>query len=105
MNAPSLDRFQNSLRKGGACLLNTSLIHEKSSRRDVKVYEVPATETAEELGDVRAANMVMLGAFLKVANLVRPETVLSILERTFGKKPGVLEMNRQAFWKGYHAVT
>jgi 2-oxoglutarate ferredoxin oxidoreductase subunit gamma len=104
MNAPSLDRFQNCLRKGGGCLLNTSLIHEKSTRRDIKVYEVPASQTAEDLGEIRAANMVMLGAFLKVADLVRPETVLKVIEQTFGKKPGVLEINRQAFWKGYHAV-
>ncbi|MEW6441725.1 MAG: 2-oxoacid:acceptor oxidoreductase family protein [bacterium] len=104
MNAPSLDRFQSCLRKGGRCLVNTSLIHEKVSRRDIRVYEVPATEKAEQLGDIRAANMVMLGAFLKVAELVRPETVLAVIERNFAKRPELLERNRQAFWEGYHAI-
>jgi len=105
MNAPSLDRFQNSLRKGGGCLLNTSLIHQKATRQDIQVYEVPASEMAEELGDIRAANMVMLGALLKVAELVSPDALLASVERTFGKKAGVLETNREAFWKGFHVIT
>lgn len=104
MNAPAFERFQNALRKGGSCLLNTSLINARSRRKDIKTYEVAASEMAETLGDVRAANMVMLGAFAKVAGLVSPETLLEIIEGMFRKKPSVLELNREAFRKGYEAV-
>ncbi len=104
MNAPAFERFQNVLRKGGSCLLNTSLIQARPSRRDIKTYELAASEMAEELGDIRAANMVMLGAFLKVAGLVRPDTLLSVVEDVFRKKPSVLKLNREAVWKGYQAV-
>lgn len=102
MNAPSLNKFQNILRKGGDCLLNTSLVRQKSIRKDVRVHEIPASEMAEEMGDLRSANMIMLGAFLKISGMVRPETVLEIIEETFGKKgPKVLDRNKEALWTGY----
>lgn len=103
MNAPSLDKFQNMLKKKGGCLLNTSLAQNKSVRKDIDVYEIPVSEMAEDLGDIRSANMIMLGAYLRVTNLVKRETVLEIIQETFGKKkPQVLERNEQALSKGYH---
>ena len=103
MNAPSLDKFQNMLKKGGACLLNTSLAQNQPVRKDIDVYEIPVSEMAEDLGDIRSANMIMLGAYLRVTNLVKRETVLEIIQETFGKKkPQVLERNEQALSKGYH---
>ena len=102
MNAPSLLKFQSILRKGGRCLVNTSLVHEKSIRRDVKVYEIAASEMAEELGDLRAANMIVLGAFLKISGMVKPETVLGIVEEQFRSKSAqVRERNKEALWAGY----
>jgi 2-oxoglutarate ferredoxin oxidoreductase subunit gamma len=102
MNAPSLNKFQSILRKGGHCLVNTSLVHEKSIRKDVHVHEIAASEMAEEMGDIRAANMVMLGSFLKISGMVKPETVLEIVEETFRQKnPKALERNKQALWAGY----
>lgn len=102
MNAPSLSKFQSILRKGGDCLLNTSLVRYKSIRNDVRVHEIPASEMAEEMGDLRSANMIMLGAFLKISGMVRPETVLEIIQETFGKKgPEVLDRNKEALWTGY----
>jgi 2-oxoglutarate ferredoxin oxidoreductase subunit gamma len=102
MNAPSLHKFQSILRKGGRCLVNTSLVHEKSIRQDVKVYEIAASEMAEELGDLRAANMIVLGSFLKISGMVKPETVLEIVEETFRRKsPEVMERNKEALWAGY----
>ncbi len=102
MNAPSLQKFQSILRKGGHCLVNTSLVHEKSIRKDVKVHEIAASEMAEEMGDIRAANMIVLGAFLKISEMVRPETVLEIVEETFrSKSPKVVERNKEALWAGF----
>jgi len=103
MNAPSLDRFQNMLKKGGGCLVNTSLVHKKSARKDIVMHQIPVSDMAEELGDIRAANMIMLGAFLKVSQLVRRDTILEIIQETFGrKKPEVLQRNEQALLKGFH---
>lgn len=102
MNAPSLHKFESILRKGGDCLLNTSLVHEKSIRNDVNVYEIAASEMAEEMGELRSTNMIVLGAFLKISGMVQPDTVLEIIEETFRRKsPKVVEKNKDAFWAGY----
>lgn len=102
MNAPSLAKFQSILRKGGDCLLNISLVHEKSVRKDVQVHEIAASELAEEMGDIRAANMIMLGSFLKISGMVQPETVVEIIEETFSRKSrNVMDRNKEALWTGY----
>jgi len=102
MNAPSLDRFQNMLKKGGGCLLNTSLAKTTMVRKDIEVHKIPVSEMAEGLGDIRCANMIMLGAFLRVTNLVKSESVLEIIRETFvKKKAGVLERNKKALRTGY----
>jgi len=105
MNAPSMERFQNLLRKNGGCLLNTSLARDVAARKDIQVFEIAASETAEDLGDIRCANMIMLGAFLKLTEQVSPESVLGVLEKTFqGKKKAVLERNEKALWAGHRAI-
>jgi 2-oxoglutarate ferredoxin oxidoreductase subunit gamma len=102
MNAPSLNKFQSILRKGGDCLVNTSLVRDKSVRKDVNVYEIAASEMAEDMGDIRATNMIVLGSFLKISDMVEPETVLGIIAETFrGKNPKVIERNKEALWAGY----
>jgi Pyruvate/2-oxoacid:ferredoxin oxidoreductase gamma subunit len=57
---------------------------------------------AEDMGDIRATNMIVLGSFLKISDMVEPETVLGIIEETFrGKNPKVIERNKEALWAGY----
>ena len=102
LNAPSLNKFQSVLRQGGDCLVNTSLVRQKPIRRDVNVHEIAASEMAEGMGDIRSTNMIMLGSFLKISGMVRPETVLEIIEETFGKKSAkVMDRNKEALWAGY----
>jgi 2-oxoglutarate ferredoxin oxidoreductase subunit gamma len=65
MNLPSLDRYEPLLQPGGVLIVNTSLVDRAPSRTDIDVAMVPAIEVAEDLGDKRMANMVMLGALLE----------------------------------------
>ena len=48
MNAPAIDKFESSLRPGGLLLVNSSLVHEREYRDDIKVVKVPMTEIAAE---------------------------------------------------------
>lgn len=63
-NLPSLDKFEPLVKSGGLIVIDSSLVEKKVTRKDVKVVYVPATRLAEELGNRRMANMVMLGALL-----------------------------------------
>jgi len=106
MNAPSMNRFQNQIRKGGLCMINTSLVNGRSSRNDIQLCGVPAFEIAEGLGDARTANMVMLGAFVRVSALVSAETIVGVLPEIFsGKRSEILALNREAVIKGFEAVS
>jgi 2-oxoglutarate ferredoxin oxidoreductase subunit gamma len=101
MNKPSLFRFQNLLESAGVLFINSSLIDAETTRGDIEVIRVPANTIAEELGSLKAANMVMLGAFIKKSNLVSLETVIEELKNVLGKKKSLLEINTKALKTGY----
>ena len=101
MNKPSLFRFQNLIESGGVLFINSSLVDAETTRGDIEVIRVPANTIAEELGSPKAANMVMLGAFIKKSNLVSLETVIEELKSVLGKKKSLIEINTKALKTGY----
>ena len=102
MNLPSLIKFESMVKPGGNLFVNTSLIDQKPTRTDINVYNVPANDLAMQLGNARTANVVMLGALVRVTNVVPVEMIYKIMEKTFsGRKAALLDINKQAFhaWK------
>jgi len=81
MNRPSLDKFENAVRPGGILVLNTSLCDKRPSRTDLIVVALPVTDLASELGDLRVANMVALGALLAVKPMVKVASVVQALKK------------------------
>lgn len=105
MNLPSLIKFEKDLVKDGILLINSSLIDKKPSRDDVKAYYVPANEIANELGNAKVANMVMLGAFLELTKTVEVDSIVAALKKVFGPaKEHLVPMNKDALEKGAAAV-
>ncbi len=105
MNQPSLFKFEEDLVPGGVCLINSSLIDAKPTRDDIKAVYVPSNEIAAELGNMRVANIVMLGAFVELTGAVKKESVLEALSEKLGaSKAHLMEINEKAFEKGAEAV-
>lgn len=105
LNKPSLDKFEASLVPGGKLFINSSLIERKSIRDDIDVYYIPANEIANELGNLRVANMVMLGAYLEVVHTVEMESIESAFPKVFGEsKLHLLAINKEAFERGAEVV-
>ena len=101
MNAPSLFTFQNKISSGGTIFLNSSIVQDRPNRRDVEVCAVPCVDIAQDLGNNRVANIIMMGAFIKKTGIVTPDIYLNSLETILGsKKKSVAELNRQAFTTG-----
>ena len=75
MNRPSLEKFAPTVRPGGVIFINQSLISIDAGRDDVDILSVPIIEIARSLGNVRAANIVALSAF--VARRRRPFSLSS----------------------------
>ena len=72
-----------------------------SIREDIDIVEVPANDMAEELGNLRCANMVMLGAFTKRSKVVSLPTLIKGLEESFKKKPKLIGLNTKALTNGH----
>lgn len=101
MNKPSLDKFEPFINKGGNLFINSSLIDKKSERDDIQVYYIPANEIANEIGNDRVANMIMLGAYLEVTNTVKIESILEGFTKVFGeKRANLIPINKEALEKG-----
>jgi 2-oxoglutarate ferredoxin oxidoreductase subunit gamma len=101
MNLPSLDKFLPKVKSGGTIFMNSSLIEEEVTRDDVKVIKVPANETANEIGNSKIANMVMLGSFVEEKKIVKPETVKDSLEKVLSaRNQKLIDLNVKALEKG-----
>jgi len=64
LNLPSLDKYEPTIIKGGVLIANSSLINRTIQRADLDSVLIPANELAEELGNRRLINVIMLGALL-----------------------------------------
>jgi 2-oxoglutarate ferredoxin oxidoreductase subunit gamma len=105
MNSPSLFTFQNKVTTGGTIFLNSSIINDEPHRHDVKVFRVPCSDMAQDLGNIRVANTIMMGSFIKISDTVSPDIYLKSLETIMGsKKKSLAELNRKAFNAGYDYV-
>jgi len=83
MNQPSYGKFRPRLKPGGLLLLNTSMADPDPAqeRGSPCVYlSIPATDTANQLGNVRVANVVMLGAYAAVRPVLPSRAILAGLE-------------------------
>jgi len=101
MNRPSLEKFEPMVKPGGSLLVNTSLVREPGQRQDLRSFGVPCNDIADELGNGRVANMVMLGAFLELTGAVSPESVINSLRKVLGpKKENLIGINRKALDAG-----
>ncbi len=98
-NLPSLAKFEKDVRPGGTIFYNSSIIDQKPERTDIDAVGVPATELADELGNTKAANMVMFGAMAAKTGLFKIDEVVSHLGSFIGKKK-LIPLNEQAVRRG-----
>lgn len=101
MNRPSLEKFEPTVIPGGLILVNSSLIDIKTQRTDVRTVYVPANDMAEELGNGKVANNIILGALLELTGVVSNEGVLESLKKVLPPKHHkLIPLNSEALEKG-----
>lgn len=102
MNSPSLEKFLPRIKKGGLLLLNSSLVKEGVNRSDIEIIRIPATEIAESLGNIKSANVVILGSYAVKKGVLSLESLLNALKDVLPKhRHHLLETNQEALRKGY----
>ncbi len=107
LNKPSLDKFISTVVSGGInakrrglLLINSSLIDKDIKKRGVDVVRIPMTEIALALGNVRAANMVALGAYMKRTSLLQRADVVKGIKIAFPGNKDIIDLNIRALEKG-----
>ena len=94
------------LRARAVVLLNSSIFEGDFDRRAHRVFEVPATELAAELGNPMAASMVASGAFARLTGLVRLDSLLESLRESLPSyRRKLLELNERALRAGFDSVS
>jgi 2-oxoglutarate ferredoxin oxidoreductase subunit gamma len=75
------------------------MIPREKDLKNMRVYRVPATKIAEELGRRIVANIVMIGAFTAITGLLDEKAVKESIKENIPK--GTEELNLAAFEKGF----
>lgn len=99
MSQEAYSKYEPELASKGILIIDSDLVKPKPVRGKIKMFSVPSTRFAEELGNRVFANLVMLGFFTAVTSVVSTEAMKKAL-------PGLvpdrfIDRNIEAFDKGY----
>jgi 2-oxoglutarate ferredoxin oxidoreductase subunit gamma len=101
LNPESMDAYEPLVRPDGLLVMNSTLVRRPSTRDDIEAVAVPANDLASELGNVKMANIVLLGSVLALRPIVSLETVDHVLEEHLtGTKRRFIEPNKRALRRG-----
>ena len=99
LSQEAYNRFADELRPGGLLIIEEDLVRVSNLNRDKKVFSIPATRFAEELGKRMVLNSVMVGFFTAVTKLLGGEAVRKAVADSV--PASFRDLNLKAFDKGY----
>jgi 2-oxoglutarate ferredoxin oxidoreductase subunit gamma len=98
MSQEAYTKYTLGIPKDTPLLIDKDLVKPKKSMKN-RIYAIPATRIARELGRAAVANIVMLGFFTAIAQVISVEAMKkSVLESV---PKGTEELNMKAFERGY----
>ena len=102
LNLPSFDKYEPLVQPGGVLVVNESMVDRKAKRDDITVFYIPGNEIAEETGDRRLLNMVMVGALLAKFDLLKLDDAKAALKAHLpAKHQKLIPNNFTAMDKGF----
>lgn len=100
MAQEAFTKFAPDIRSDGIMIVETDLVRVTTAvKQGVRVYGVPATRLAEQLGKKMVLNIVMTGFFTAVTGLLSAESVKSAVLDSV--PPHSRELNLRAFDAGF----
>ncbi len=99
MNEQSFRRFKDRIEDKGLFIINSSLARGEFGEKDPRILRIPLTQIASSIGDIRYANMVALGAYLKEKRFFSLKNVMEKLRKVF-KDKRTLKLNERAVREG-----
>lgn len=99
MSQDAYNKFSPELADGGLLLIEEDLVKPDPIPNNGKVYGVPATRFAEELGRRMVLNIVMVGFFASITKLISPDAMRKAVEDSVPS--GTTDLNLKAFDRGF----
>ncbi|HNZ66595.1 MAG: 2-oxoacid:acceptor oxidoreductase family protein [Planctomycetes bacterium] len=98
MSQAAYHRYRPNLDPKGILIYDSVLVTRDPSDT-AHAYSIPAQNIATKLGKPIIANIVMLGFFTKITNIVSRESMEKSIEKSV--PPQMFELNLEAFRQGY----
>jgi len=99
MSQEAYTKYVDELLDGGLLIIDEDLVRPNGGTQRVRLYSVPSTRIAEELGRKMVANIVMLGCIAALDDSVSAEALRKAVLESVPK--GTEELNANAFDRGY----
>jgi len=99
MSQEAFTNYADSLKSNGTLLLDPDMVPRHEFKGNARVFKVPSTKIAEELGKTIVANVVMLGALVAITEITSAEAFKNSLLSNIPK--GTEKLNLAAFERGY----
>jgi 2-oxoglutarate ferredoxin oxidoreductase subunit gamma len=107
LNEIACKRFLERLAPNGILIINSSLVRRNELKlpKGIACTEVPASEIADkQLGDMRVANLVAIGAYLNATKLLKLASAQKACETVLADKPKLVPINQRALELGFNHI-
>ncbi|TLX75990.1 2-oxoglutarate ferredoxin oxidoreductase subunit gamma [Labilibacter sediminis] len=106
LNQQSMDKFEEQVKPGGILLYDGNGITRHPERKDINIYRVDAAEEAAKMHSTKTFNMIVLGAYLKINEVVKMDNVLKGLKSSLPERHHhLLPLNEKAITRGMEIVS
>lgn len=99
MSQEAYTRFVPELKDGGTLIVEQDLVRVSELKPNTRVFSIPATRLAEELGKRMVLNSVMVGFFTAVTQLLSKDAVSKAVSDSVPSS--FRDLNLKAFEKGF----
>ncbi len=105
LNQQSMDKFEKAVKPGGLLLYDDNGIVRHPQRKDINIALIHGAKEAAAMGNTKIANMIILGAFLKVKPIVEFDNVIKGLKKSLPERHHhLIPLNEKAIHKGMEVV-
>lgn len=105
LNQPSLDKFESKVKPGGVLIYDAFGVSAPPKRTDISVYKIDAMDVAAENKMMKAFNMLVLGAYLKIRPILSIDEILAALKKSLPQRHhDLIPLNEKAIRKGMELI-
>ena len=101
----AIDKHVKTIKNKGVLIYNENITFKKIDRNDIQLIGVPANYKAEEIGNIKIANIILAGVWCNLRKIIQYNTMIKAIEETFkNKSKELIDLNKKAFDFGYNFV-